>query len=86
MKGFSSTGVLGAPREGDGSLMILRWSRLCAHLSRPQAQLEQLAKGVWLSSIRTLSSAAPAPAEDKPKQGFVDGGFSVCDFPQERVR
>jgi len=67
-------------------LMVLRLSRLCAHLRRRPTELWEVGRGLWQpDGYRVASSAAPAPVESQANQGFVDGGYSVTDFPPDKV-
>ena len=73
----------------DGSLMVQRLSRLL------RTHLQHTSKAAWecgaaglrqLGCTRVFSSAAPAPVESQANQGFVDGGYKVTDFPQDKAR
>ena len=73
----------------DGSLMVQRLSRLLRN------HLQQTSKAAWefgtaglrqLGCARAFSSAAPAPVESQANLGFVDGGYKVTDFPQDKAR
>ena len=73
----------------DGSLMVQRLSRLL------RTHLQHTSKAAWecgaaglrqLGCTRAFSSAAPAPVESQANQGFVDGGYKVTDFPQDKAR
>ena len=76
-------------RAPDGSLMVQRLSRLLRN------HLQPTSKAAWefgtaglrqLGCARAFSSAAPAPVESQANLGFVDGGYKVTDFPQDKAR
>ena len=69
--------------------MVQRLSRLL------RTHFQHTSKAAWecgaaglrqLGCTRAFSSAAPAPVESQANQGFVDGGYKVTDFPQDKAR